>query len=245
MTRSPITAERLRVALRSLPMFRGLPPAEFSRVEAIAALRDYERGEALWHAGDAAEALTLIVRGRVKIVGHGAGGDVILEIFGVGEPVGAIAVYDGIPYPASAVALEPVTLVRIRRADYFDLLERHPEFGRAVMRELTRLTLALTRKLGDMRGQRVESRIARLFLTLAERMGRPAEGGVEIPLALTRLEVAELVGTTIESAIRVLSRWGREGVVITRESSFLVPSLERLQGLGDVADHGGPACEPR
>lgn len=244
MDRNQIVTERLQAALRSLPMFRRLEPAEIARVEAIAALRDFERGEALWRAGDAAEAFTLIVRGRVKIVGHGPGGDVILEIFEAGEPVGAIAVYDGIPYPASAVAMEPVTLVRIRRADYFDLLDRHPEFARAVMRELTRLTLALTRKLGDMRGQRVESRIARLFLTLAERMGRSAPGGVEIPLALTRLEVAELVGTTVESAIRVLSRWGRQRVVVTRESSFLIPSLDALKALGEVPDVSGPGCEP-
>src|SRR5262245_19426579 len=90
MARSEIREERLIAALRSTPMFRGLSPAELARLQAIAALRDYDRGETLWSAGDAAEAFTLIVRGRVKIVRHGAGGDVILEIFDVGEPVGAI-----------------------------------------------------------------------------------------------------------------------------------------------------------
>ena len=236
MSRSEIRAERLQAALNSMPMFRGLKPAERERVEAIAALRDYQRGEAIWNAGEPSETFTLIVRGRVKIIRHGSGGDSILEIFDAGEPVGAIAVYDGMPYPASAVAMEPVTLIRIPRADYFDLLDRHPEFVRAVLRELTRLNLALTRKLGDMRGQKVDARIARLFLTLAERMGRETAQGVEIPLALTRLEIAELVGTTVESAIRVLSRWGREGLVITQESSFRIPSLERVRQVSEGTD---------
>src|SRR5262245_19294261 len=203
MTTSEVRAERLRAALRSMPMFRGLAPRELSRLEAIATLRDYQRGETVWSAGDAAEFFTLIARGRIKIVGHGPGGDVILEIFDVGEPVGAIAVYDRIPYPASAVALEPVTMIRLPATEYFDLLDRHPEFTRAVMKELTRLSIALTRKLGEMRGQRVDARIARLFLALAERMGRPVDETIEIPLALTRQEIAELVGTTVESAIRV------------------------------------------
>ena len=238
MARSEIREERLIAALRSTPMFRGLSPAELARLTAIAALRDYDRGEVLWNAGDPAEAFTLIVRGRVKIVRHGAGGDVILEIFDVGEPVGAIAVYDGIPYPASAIAIEPVTLIRIPRAEYFHLLNGHPEFVRAVLRELTRLSIALTRKLGDMRGQKVEMRIARLFLTLASRMGKQSERGVEIPIQLTRQEVAELVGTTVESAIRVLSRWGREELVVTRESSFSIPSLERLRSLADGSEPG-------
>ena len=237
MKPADVRAERLQAALRSMPMFRGLPPRELAHLEAIATLRDYRRGETMWSAGDAPEFFTLIVRGRVKIVGHGPGGDVILEIFDVGEPVGAIAVYDRRPYPASAIALEPVSMIRIPATEYFDLLDRHPEFTRAVMRELTRLSLALTRKLGEMRGQRVDTRIARLFLALAERMGRTAGTAVEIPLALTRQEIAELVGTTVESAIRVMSRWGREGLVVTEESGFRIPSIARLGTL--VAEPDG------
>jgi CRP/FNR family transcriptional regulator len=244
MTLSEVRAERLQAALRSMPMFRGIPPRERSRLEAIATLRDYQRGEAVWSAGDMPEAFTLIARGRIKIVGHGPGGDVILEIFGVGEPVGAIAVYDRIPYPASAVALEPVSLIRIPVTEYFDLLDRHPEFTRAVMRELTRLSIALARKLGEMRGQRVDARIARLFLSLAERMGRKTGEAIEIPLHITRQEIAELIGTTVESAIRVMSRWGREGLVITGESGFRIPSLERLRAVVAEPNLEGPGCEP-
>jgi CRP/FNR family transcriptional regulator len=112
------------------------------------------------------------------------------------------------------------------------------------MRELTRLSLALTRKLGETRGQRVEARIAHLFVTLAERMGRETAGGIEIPLQLTRQEVAELVGTTVESAIRVLARWGRQGVVLTGESSFRIPSIDRLRALIAGPEPDGPGCLP-
>lgn len=245
MSRAEIRAERLKQALRSLPMFRGLKAPELERLEAIAAIREFDRGAALWQAGDTADHLTLIVRGRAKIVRHGPVGDVILEIFGVGEPVGAMAVFEGMPYPATAIALEPLSLVCIPRREFFGLLEMRPEFARAIVRELTKLTVSLMRKLEEMRGQRVESRIARLFLTLAERMGKPTPEGVEVPLALTRLEIAEMVGTTVESSIRVLSRWGREGVLITGEDRFVIPSIERLQLAAEAIETTGkPACEP-
>src|SRR5580765_991292 len=165
-------SDRILSAVRSLPVFRGLTAEDQRRIAALASLRDFERGDFLWRAGDPAEALTVIVRGRVKIVRHVDSGDVILELFGEGEPVGAIAVYNYIPYPASAVCLEPVTLLTLPRRDYFELLDRHPEFARGIIRELTKLVIGLTRKLEEMRGQRVEVRIAQLFLTLAERMGR-------------------------------------------------------------------------
>jgi CRP/FNR family transcriptional regulator len=229
--------ERVTAAVRSMPVLKGLSREDQDRVAGLATLRDYERGDWIWRAGDPSEQLTIIVHGRVKIVRHADQDDVILEIFDEGEPVGAIAVYNLMPYPASAAALEPTTLLCIQRRDYFDLLDRHPELARGVIRELTRLNLALTRKLAEMRSQRMDVRIAQLFVTLAERMGRPTEDGVEIPLALSRHEIAQLVGTTVETAIRVMSRFGREGVLLTRESGFVIPSTERLlERIGDSAD---------
>ena len=219
-------------------MFRGLPPDDQKRIAALATLREYRRGDTLWHEGDAAEALTLLVKGRVKLVRRAEGGDVILELFGEGEPVGALAVYNYMPYPASAVCLEPVTLLCVPRRDYFELLDRHPEFARALIRELTKLVLGLARKVEEMRGQRVEVRIAQLFLNLAERMGKERGAGIEVPIHLSRQEIADLVGTTVESAIRVMSRWGRQRLVITGEGRFTIPSLERLRAVGDGAPEG-------
>ena len=227
-------ADRTLQAIRAIPMFRGLSADDQQRLASLATLRDYARGDYLWRAGDAAESLTVVVRGRVKIVGGAAGSEVILELFGPGEPVGALAVYNYIPYPASAVSMEPSTLLLLPRRDYFELLDRRPEFARAIIRELTKLALSLTRKLGEMRGQRIEVRIAQLFLDLSERMGRPGKGGsIEIPIALSRQEVADLVGTTVETAIRVLSRWGREGILVTGEKRFVLPSKERLTEIAE------------
>ena len=75
--------------------------------------------------------------------------------------------------------------------------------------------------------------------TLAERMGRPVPEGIEIPIHLTRQEVAQMVGTTVESAIRVLSRWGRDGILVSGDKRFVLPSRERLAAL--CAPSGEPA----
>ena len=230
--------ERITAAVRSLPFFRGLPAAEREPFERIATLKDLGRGEILWNAGDPADALTLLVKGRVKIVRHSEGADMILEIFGQGEPVGAVAVYNRMAYPASAIALEPTTVIQIPARDYFALLERHPELSRSLISEMTRLYMSLTRKLEDQRSQRVEARIAQLFLSLAERMGRDGEGGRVIPMMLSRQEVAEMVGTTVETSIRVLSRWGRDGVLVTGQGRFVIPSCDALRAIAEGRAEG-------
>ena len=228
--------ERLHAALVAAPMFQGLAPPLLDRVAGLATLHMAEKSEVLWNTGDPSDALTVVVSGRVKIVRHAEAGDVILEMFGPGEAVGAVAVYNQIPYPATAIAMEPTTLLRLPRRDWFDLLERDPAFTRAVLLAMTRLNMALTRKLAAMHGTRVPARIASLFLSLAARMGRDTPEGVELPLALTRQEIAELVGTTVESAIRVMSRWNREGVVLTGRDRFVIPDRERLKQAGNVGD---------
>ncbi len=235
---SEIRAERLRTAVRSMPMFRGLAEDERQRIQALCSLRDFPRGDEVWHAGDPADALTLIVRGRVKIVRHTPTGDAILEIFSEGEPVGAVAVYQGMPYPASAVAMEPTTILRLPKQDFFDLLEREPAIARALLREMTKLNIALTRKLEEIRGLRVETRIAALFVSLAERLGRETAEGVEVPLKLSRQEIAAMVGTTVETAIRIMSAWGRDGLLVTGDSRFVIPSLEPLRALAGGGDVG-------
>ncbi len=141
-------------------------------------------------------------------------------------------------YPASAIALEPTTVLQVPARDYFELLERHPDLSRSLISEMTRLYMGLTRKLEENRSQRVEARIAQLFLSLAERMGRDEEGGRSIPMMLSRQEVAEMVGTTVESSIRVLSRWGRDGLLITGRGRFVIPSCDALRAIAEGRAEG-------
>lgn len=228
--------ERLHAALAELPTFSGLPAPLRARVEALATLQELAKGDTLWHAGDPAESLCVVVSGRVKIVRHADSGDIILEMFGPTETVGVVAVYNQIPYPATAIAMEPTLLVRLPRRDWFELIERDSGFARGMMLQLTRLNMSLTRKLAAMHGKRVGARVATLFLSLADRLGRATEAGTEIPLALSRQEIAELVGTTVESAIRVMSRWNREGVLVTGHERFVIPDRDRLRAAANVEE---------
>ena len=67
-------------------------------------------------------------------------------------------------------------------------------------------------------------------------MGRDTPEGVEIPLALSRQEIAETVGTTVETAIRVMSRWNREGVLLTGRERFVIPDREKLKSAAQVGE---------
>ena len=223
-------APGVQAALARTPPFSALPSQELSRLIPIARVRRHEKGDTIFREGDASERFHTIVAGRVKIVKFAPfGKELILEIFGPGDPFGAVAAYEGRPFPASAIALVPTDVLSISRADFFSLIARHPEIARGLLLGLTRRLIELTQKLAQLSSGGVEYRLAALFLKLADHMGQRGPEGVTIPLALSRQDVADMVGTTIETAIRIMSRWNRDGVVRTERSSFLIPDRETLE----------------
>lgn len=220
--------------LAEIPILRRLGPEDREAMAAVTLPVGFDRGEELFAQGDPGEWLFFLLEGHVKIAKMTpAGREVILEIFGPGDPVGAVAVYERRPFPASARALEPVRSLRIPRDAFFRLLAERPTLLAGLLGGLTFRLMELTDRLVELSGARVEERMARLLLKQAESLGREERGGTFIPLHLTRQELADLAGTTIETAIRIMSRWGKKRWVVTEPEGFLVldrDELERIAG---------------
>ena len=223
-------SEQIDEALRRSVLFRRLKPDDRQRVAAVATLREYEKGAMLFNEGDGSELMYSVLAGRVKVFKTTPRGtDVILELFGPGDPVGAVAVYEARPYPASAVALEPTSCLIIPRQAFFSLLEGYPSMVRGLLIGLTHRLVELTNRLTELSGGRVEGRLARFFLKLGTDMGQRREGGLFIPLALSRQELADMIGTTIETAIRIMSRWGKDEVLLTEKDGFVIVDRAALE----------------
>lgn len=227
-----VVHDDVETILRRTTIFRGLSPADRQRFAAIAAVRSFAKGDVLFSEGSPGERLLTVLSGRVKVVKTTArGADVILEIFGPGDPVGAVAVYESRPYPASAIAIEPTTCLEVPGPTFFELLEQHPTLVRGLLVGLTHRMMELTNRLAELSGGRVEARFARFLLKLVKDIGHPAEGGMFIPMGLSRQELADMMGTTIETSIRIMSRWGKDDIVLTERGGFLVKDLATLETL--------------
>ncbi|HUP50755.1 MAG TPA: Crp/Fnr family transcriptional regulator [Thermoanaerobaculia bacterium] len=214
----------------AVPLLAALRKEDREALAPLCRIRGFDKGEVIFHEGDPADRIHFVHVGRVKIVKSAAGRDVILEILGPGEPVGAVAVFERRPFPAGAVTLEPTAIVSIPEREFFALLENRPEMMRMLLAGLTYRLMMVNKRIADMTGS-AEHRAARLFLTLADRVGLPAGEGVRIPLALSRQEIADLIGTTPETAIRLMSRWQKDEIVLTEKEGFVIPAAEKLRDM--------------
>jgi CRP-like cAMP-binding protein len=226
-------AERRSVPFGAIPVLASLKEEDREAVAPLCQMKGYDRGEVVFHEGEPAEWIHFIYIGRVKIVKAAGARDVIIEILEAGEPIGAVAAFEGRPFPATAITLEPSGVLSIPSESFFHLLETKPMMTRRLLAGLTLRLIAVNKRLADMTGS-VEYRAASLFTTLAGRLGERREDGLFIPLALSRQEIADLVGTTIESAIRLMSRWHKEEVVVTEKDGFLIPDIDALRALAAV-----------
>jgi CRP/FNR family transcriptional regulator, dissimilatory nitrate respiration regulator len=227
----PMSVE-IEQALRVAPIFGKLAQEDRRRLAMVSRLRAFARGETVFAEGDPPDCFCVVVTGRVKVFKMTpAGKDVILEIFGPGDPLGAVAVYEGRAYPASAVAIEDTATVLIPRQAFFALLEQHPTLVRGLLAGLNHRLVELANRVAELSGGRVEPRFARLFLKLSQEQGRPGRGGIFIPVTLSRQELADLTGTTIETSIRIMSRWGKHNIVHTEKDGFVVLDTHELDVL--------------
>lgn len=217
-------------AISQLPLYRRLQAEDRAKLASVSTLESFPRASLVFREGDLARSVHVVVDGRVKVAKlTPSGREVILDMPGPGDPIGAVAAFEGFAYPASATATTDTVCLVTRRDAFFALLEAHPSLVRGLLSGLTLRLVELTKRLAELSGGKVESRIARLLLKLAEEQGVRREQGIFVPVKLTRQELADLCATTIETAIRVMSRWGKEGLVATDREGFLILDPEALE----------------
>ena len=221
-------AIQARIPFDSIPLLATLKGDDRAAVEPLCRMRGYEKGEVIFREGEPADRIHFVYAGRVKIVKSAGNRDIIIELLGPGEPVGAVAAFERRSFPATAIAIEPAAIVSIPEREFFQLIERRPEMTRSLLGGLTMRLMMVNKRLADMTGS-AEARAARMFLMLAERLGTPRDGGVFIPLPLSRQEIADLLGTTLETAIRLMSRWQKEELVLTEKSGFAILRIDALR----------------
>lgn len=106
-------------------------------------LRRLDAGERIFLEDDAGDCMFAVRSGKVDVITFGS----VLDSVGPGGVFGEMALIDGGPRSAAALAAEPTEVAVIDRAMFETLVREEPDFALAIMRLLT----GRFRRLGRMR----------------------------------------------------------------------------------------------
>jgi CRP/FNR family transcriptional regulator, nitrogen oxide reductase regulator len=218
-----------RDILAALPIFAGLSDRDWDKILDLFSERQYQKDDYIFLEGEAPEALYVVRSGKVKVLRHSTDGkDVVLRVASIGELLGTVATFDGGGYPGTAQAIEDCSLLVVARNDCLTLCSRYPVFALAVIADLGSRLRSSAEQIRSLAVERVEQRIARTLLKLAETAGSDVSDGRVIEMPLTRQDVADMTGTTVETAIRVMSKFRRLGLIRTRRGKVVLVDREAL-----------------
>lgn len=227
---NPESASRL---LTRLPLLSDLPSADITGLASMTRFEQIERDQVIFYQGDLCDRVWLVYTGRVKIVYHDTDGrEVILEIISPGEVFGGTVLFFP-THPATAIAMEDSVVASFSAEAYSQFLLQRPATILKLLKMLGARHLAMI-NMQTMAGERVERRMAHILLKLSSRVGRDTLDGRMITIPLSRQDLADMACTTLETSIRTISRFQKEGIILTRRGGYLV--IKDPDKLKDIAD---------
>jgi len=186
----------------------------------------------MFNEGERAEALFVLLEGRVKMVRYTPQGrEMMLHLVGPGQTFAEAALFGDMTYPASAVAVEDSLIWCWPRERLLALVRSSPELALALILSVSLWTRTLASKLELLTQRRVEERLA-IYL-LGRSGGHPPAAGDEIPLNEPRNLIAAQIGTGPEVLSRTFRRLEDDGILESRPASVRVLDPKRLQALAD------------
>ena len=222
----------VRKAFDASPLFEGISESDRNDLLQIAFEKRVSRNTPLFHEGDAASGFYLVVSGQIKVFKLSPEGkEHILHIFGVGEPVGEVAVFSGKNFPAFASTLEDSRLLYFPRVRFLELASRKPQILLNMLATLSQRLRRFTQKIEGLSLKEVASRLAGVLLELPAEPTSPGS----VRLQVTKGQIASQIGMTPETLSRTFQKMARQGLIRVERNRILL--LDRV-ALEDLASGG-------
>ena len=136
-----MTSNRVIDNLRRVQIFAGLSDAELVQIARLCKALRVPAGKTVFSEGDGGDEMFVIHEGSVKVMlstraPDGSVGPSTINMLYAGQCFGEMILLDSASRSATVVAVEPLTLIVIRQAEFQELCDANPRIGYVVIRNL-------------------------------------------------------------------------------------------------------------
>lgn len=218
-------------SLQQTPLFKQLTPDELVEISQDIIERRFQAGEIIFREGDPGRVFYLVKSGQVRIFVNGLDGSEtsVILIGRPGQIFGELAVIDGLPRSATAVAMDTAILYTLSREAFSRHMRCIPQFSLNFLQELSSRLRYNTRQMDSLASLGIPQRLARKLLELAQNYGQVVPHGVHINMILTQTDLASLIGATRESINKSLRDFRRRQWIRVDQGHIILLDPEALR----------------
>ncbi|MGA3133486.1 MAG: Crp/Fnr family transcriptional regulator [Terracidiphilus sp.] len=226
----------LASVLEKTSLLSGLSQPELKTLASRTVRKLFNEGELLFSEGESCSGLHIIAKGKVRIFKASINGrEQVLAVNVPGESVAELPVFDGGPYPASAVAIEDAEVAFISRRDFHAFCIEHPEVALKLLSVVGARLRRLVGIIEELSFTTIRQRLIAVLVKLAQSEGSKTERGIEFQLPATHQELANQLGTVRELISRNLMRLQAEGLLDVDARRIVVKDMNGLSALLESA----------
>jgi CRP/FNR family transcriptional regulator len=212
--------------LSNIFLFNSFAEKELNLIKSFASLKIANKGEQIFSEGLDASAFFAVVSGKVKIFKVSPDGkEHTLHIHVPGDLVAEAAIFDSMVYPASCMALEDSTLIRISREKFLNLLKKHPELALKMMGSYSRRLRQFVLKIEELSLKDIKSRLASYLLENS----KVENNKTVCRFKYTKKELSSLLGTIPETLSRAFAFLKQKGLIVENDNLIIIPDPDKLK----------------
>ncbi|MFT4710871.1 MAG: CRP-like cAMP-binding protein [Planctomycetota bacterium] len=225
-----IEAEIVAV-LGQTPAFRRLPHELLLSLARLCTKHEFTRGELIFEEGQTCDGFYLILDGGVKLYRETLEGrEQVLHKLREGATFAEAALLKLGTFPASAVAEQKASLLRIEGAGFLKLFREHESLAGAMVASLSGWLLNLVARVEELSVISAGARLAHYIVRIPS---RDEAGQMVVDLPMSKKDLAAYLSITPETLSRMLRRWADRGIIAVDRRKLSILDGRILAAIAD------------
>jgi CRP-like cAMP-binding protein len=196
-------------------------------------VRHLERDEVLYKSGSTPTHFYYLLSGKICLRRKGVVGQhQIIRMVEPGAIFGYVAAIEGHDYLSTAIAGDKTSLVQIPTSLMFHFIWENSDFAMLFIKELSSLLGISVEHTMNLTQKHIRGRLAETLLTMRDKYG-VEEDGRTLAVYLSREDLAQMSNMTTSNAIRTLSAFAKEGLIIIEGRKIKFVDSDELKVISD------------
>ena len=197
-------------------------------------IQKYKKNENIYCEGETPTYLMCLLSGKVKIYKDGVGGrSQIIRVIKSHEYFAYRAYFAEENYVTAAAAFEPCTICLIPMPTIVKLIQENPELSMFFIRQLSKDLGISDERTVSLTQKHIRGRLAESLLFLKDTYG-VEEDQCTLSIYLSREDLANLSNMTTSNAIRTLSNFAAEKLIIIDGRKIKLIEEEKLKRISKI-----------